>query len=131
MPKEKQDDIKTVVEAVADVFKAVNRLSTSFEKFKADTNLGLRELQRVHDEDVRAMTARVARVATNVTYMRENVCQQLKDHVSSEQLHVTFHVIRSRLPYRCRRSTSRRRSGMSSSASRKPCSAAALSRRLS
>ncbi len=83
MPKEKSDDdMKKVLAAIGDVSTAVTRLSTSFEQFKAETNKGLREMQRVHDEDVRAITARITRVGTNVSYMRENVCQQLKEHVS-------------------------------------------------
>ncbi len=86
MPQDSADDITKVLVAIGDVSTAVTRLSTSFEKFKADTNQALRELQRVNDEDVRAITARVARIATNVSYMRDNVCQQLKDNVSKLHL---------------------------------------------
>ena len=61
--------------SIANLQTQVSNLETSF----ANESEALR---RARDEDVRAISSRIAHIGTHVSYLRQNVCQSINRNVS-------------------------------------------------
>ncbi len=86
-PKEKSDEKASrgppdaILQHLAQINGAIAVIQARMEEQDKQAKKDFDDHRRMREEDMRMILARVASVGTNVSYLRENVCEQLREQV--------------------------------------------------
>ena len=73
-----------VLKYLTQINASVANLQTEVENIKKTVREEMESLRRDRNEDVRAITSRVATIGTHVSYLRQGVCQAVNRNVSGK-----------------------------------------------